>query len=707
MTQRVRVVLVAGIAVAAAIFVFQAGSLAQAPPPPPPPPPPPGLFAQNPAPVAEVTKGTGLLLGQVLDASTKAPIAGAVVVLSGTPLVVTASSPSPLSAQTATISRSVLVDRSGRFVFHSLPAGRYTLSASAPLYVYGSFGARRPNGAGQAIELTRDDEKRDGLILRMWKAANISGTIVDEHGEPVVGVGVRTAQRLISGGRQRWSTMQTATTDDRGMYRLTDLPPGEFLVAVLSGTTSMPASVADTFVQEMMSGISSMSAGSVSRELSASGVSISMAFSGSYRIGDQVMQSSVGGRGGISGGLLLPPPEPNQRMMVYASQYFPSASTVAQASIITLASGEDRPGVDLRLRLVPSLRVSGRVMGPDGPAANLGIKLFPVSTDEFTTESGLETATTATDASGSFTFLGVTPGQYTLKALRVPRALPRAPMPSSMIEITGPNGMMMGYGGGPVGPAPPPPLPPESTLWVTQSLTVADTDVAGVALTLRAGTRIGGRIVFEGGEAPAPIDVQQAFVQLSPIGVTAATQLLSAPRYVSPEGQFSTVGYPPGRYNISATLPTRTPGDSWRFKGAMLGGRDVSDGGFEVAGEDITSLTLVFTKAPASEINGTVRNGKAEPDASASVVIIPSDNDLWRKGIINTRRVRSARVGTTGSFRFFDVPPGSYFIAAIPEDQLENYQQQRVLEMIAKVATIVTISEGAKIGQSLTTQSIR
>jgi hypothetical protein len=57
---------------------------------------------------------------------------------------------------------------------------------------------------------------------------------------------------------------------------------------------------------------------------------------------------------------------------------FDSLIAYAQAQIITVGSGEDRAGLDLQMRLVPGSRVSGTLTGPDGPVANIGLKLVPV-----------------------------------------------------------------------------------------------------------------------------------------------------------------------------------------------------------------------------------------------------------------------------------------------------------------------------------------
>jgi hypothetical protein len=575
--------------------------------------------------------------------------------------------------------RQVATGSSGRFVFHSLPAGRYNLRATAPGYLTGAFGSSRPGAAsGATVELERGDEKKDGLVLALWKAASISGTVLDDLGEPVIGAPVRSFQRIVSGGRTRLQPYLTGTTtDDRGMYRILNLPPGEYYFGISSSSHTMPASTADAYYSAMMSGGGSAE---ISRELSSSGLSIGMVLGNGYRAGDFVVQNSAMGRPGGSG-LELPPPADDGRMMVYAPQYFPAATTIGDATLIKLASGEHRPGVDLRMRLVPALRVTGTLTGPEGAMRNIGLRLFGQGADDFTTESGSESASTVSDATGAFTFLGVTPGVYTLKVLRVAR------------PIVAGRGTSSGA-----------PLPPEPTLWAIQQVTVAGEDVYGLAVTLQPGNRISGRIEFDGNrDKPAPeLLARTALSITSAGGAPVSTLITGAAKRVESDGQFSTVGYPPGTYLITVTIPA----PNWYLRDVTLGGRDVSTDGLVVAGEDITSVVATFTDRTQA-IEGTVRNERGEPDHTASVVVIPADSDAWKRGVISPRRIRLASVSTTGVFRLVGLPAGRYYIVAANGDALENYQTPERLEALTRAAATVTLEPGTTLTQALRTQVVR
>jgi len=380
---------------------------------------------------------------------------------------------------------------------------------------------------------------------------------------------------------------------------------------------------------------------------------------------------------------------------------------ITQAAAITLASGEDRARIDLQLKLVPSVRVSGTVVGPDGPVRNLGVRLLPSGAEEFTTDNTIDAASSVTDANGAFTFLGVTPGAYTLKALRIPRPTPVAAArgASSAIEVTGPGGMLMSMStGAPATPPPPPPLPAELTLWASANVPIADRDVGGLVVTLRPGLRLSGHIVFDGdADKPTPEQLQQTTITLSPVATSPS--VVSVAKRVESDGTFATNGYPPGRYLVSASPPSAVAG-KWKFKSATQNGRIVSDDGLDLQSADVTGLVITFSDR-LGELNGAVRSERGEPDQTGSVVVLPADSTAWKEGVINSRRIRSARLTTTGSFTFADLPPGAYFVAALAGDLPENWQLAATLDAISRLATRVDVAGGAKVSQSLTSRSIR
>jgi hypothetical protein len=163
--------------------------------------------------------------GIVTDAVTRRPLAGAVVTLSR----IEGGDPLP----------RMVTDARGRFVFRSLPpATNYYLQARRFGYAPTRYGW---TGPGQSLAIRdillitlTDNQWIDDINIPLWRYGSISGRVVDERGEPLVGVAVRTFSHHSVAGQRQLVAGPLATTDDRGMYRITGVSPGRHVVAVLS-----------------------------------------------------------------------------------------------------------------------------------------------------------------------------------------------------------------------------------------------------------------------------------------------------------------------------------------------------------------------------------------------------------------------------------------------------------------------------------------
>jgi protocatechuate 3,4-dioxygenase beta subunit len=113
----------------------------------------------------------------------------------------------------------VLTDSEGRFSLLS-PSGPQRIVASKSAYAPYEMAAT----AGQRME------------IRLRRGAAISGRVLDDLGEPVIGA--RVTAELRSDSPPNLKTIATTETDDRGEYRLAALPSGSFAVAVTTVTTA-------------------------------------------------------------------------------------------------------------------------------------------------------------------------------------------------------------------------------------------------------------------------------------------------------------------------------------------------------------------------------------------------------------------------------------------------------------------------------------
>jgi hypothetical protein len=95
----------------------------------------------------------------------------------------------------------------------------------------------------------------------------------------------------------------------------------------------------------------------------------------------------------------------------YAPVYYPGVPQLGQAQAVSVSTGEEAQ-VDLVMRQVKTVEISGRVIGPDGtPATDASINLEETQAEDYGSEHY-----TSTDAKGNFSLKGVPPGSYVLFA---------------------------------------------------------------------------------------------------------------------------------------------------------------------------------------------------------------------------------------------------------------------------------------------------
>ena len=82
------------------------------------------------------------------------------------------------------------------------------------------------------------DRSSTNVSWTLARAGVIAGTVFDEFGDPAFNVPVRAVRFIYTNGFQQLMNAGTATTtDDRGMYRVAGLMPGEYLVSAVPRDT--------------------------------------------------------------------------------------------------------------------------------------------------------------------------------------------------------------------------------------------------------------------------------------------------------------------------------------------------------------------------------------------------------------------------------------------------------------------------------------
>lgn len=627
-----------------------------------------------PAPTNAPVVRTASIAGQVVDADTGEAVAGAIVRLTMRTLAVAQTGngrggrgAAPLSAAEQAANSGtdlVMADAGGRFVFHDLPKGPALLVAMAAGYV------DRPGATPRPLQLNDAQHVTDHKLM-LVRTASISGVIVDEAGEPMVGLQVRALRRDMPAGVARYTLTGNGRTDDRGLYRIDGLVPGQFFVVAPQTQTTVPVTTAEKNA-DAMGGM--LGANSPIVEALTGGMPNVMGSSG-IRVGDQMWQP--GGMGPLGVGAVQPPPV-NGRVAAYQTTFYPGVTAVGQAGAITLRSGESKTNVDWQVRPTGVARISGSVIGADGPAAMLALRLVqaPGGPDE----DALPVASTTTSANGEFAFLGVPTGQYLVKGTQVARS-GIAGMPSQALMALPPQAaeLFQGRAGG-----------SGDASYVRAPVAVGDRDVAGVTLSLHPGAKVSGRIVFDGTAAPPTTQqLVSAQIALTPTsGPTGPTG--QNPKIVS-DNTFKSGAYGVGTYTVSVTgLPA-----VWMQKSVMIAGRETVTSGFELGENDITDVVITFTDRIPS-ITGTVKPEGMATLPNATAIMIPADYRAWIEHGAPARGQVTSVVQSNGTFNIARVLPGEYWLAALTDEALVGDHDAAFYEALSRVATRVVVGDGEK-----------
>jgi hypothetical protein len=636
--------------------------------------------------------GTALILGQVVDGSNDRPIAGVAVTL-GIPAATPARAPTGLQPS-GPPPRRVITDANGRFVFTELQAGTYTFSiASASGVMVGGYGMRRPGGTTQLFELAEGQKAAD-VTLRAWRYGSVAGTVVDQDGDPVVETRVTLLRVETVAGHRRFRVGPTTMTDDRGMYRISRVEPGEY-------TTYLPYSQVTIPVDVQAAYDSASSQGQVVRQeferkygLDSSGVNGS-----GLRIGEHLLvraSNSFGATGQMGPSFMSPPPDASGRVSVYPMTFYPGVTALTQAATFTVESGQDRAGTDLHTRLVPAVQVSGKVFGPDGPAQMITVRLVAQSAADADNENGIETAKTVTNAAGEFTFLGVPSGSYALKVARVPITT----RPTTMTSVTVGGTTMMSVVDD--SSLPPLPLPDTPTEYLAMPLVVGDQDIRNLTVMLARGPRLSGRLTYDGNSPQLTEDqLVRVTITLDPVDGRLFPGAAGKGQFEA-GGQFRTLGLLPGRYmlRLSGNL------GAWSLDSVSTGDKSLPDQPIAIANSDVSGVVITLTDR-AGSISGSIRDARGGTDSTATVLVFPANRALWVDTTANPRRLRSARVSTRGAYQITNLPAGDYVVVAIDDRFAADWQRPQQLELLSRSGTRLTIGAADKKTLDLTTQVVR
>jgi len=113
----------------------------------------------------------------------------------------------------------------------------------------------------------------------------------------------------------------------------------------------------------------------------------------------------------------------------------------------------------------------------------------------------------------------------------------------------------------------------------------------------------------------------------------------------------------------------------------------------------VSDVAVHFTDKP-TEITGTLFGADGKPAPEFFIVVFSTDRAFW---IPQSRRVRSARPGNTGTFRIANLPPGEYYLCALTDldSSAISSASSTFLETLAAASIKMALAEGQKVTQDV------
>jgi len=448
---------------------------------------------------------------------------------------------------------AAISDSSGQFKISDVPAGRYRFLATHTGYVdqdYQSTGG----DTGAILALHAGQEVKD-VLFRMTLAAVFTGHVNDEDGEPMALMQVvalrKPTDEEMEDREDSPSTGQElrpagfAQTDDRGQYRIFGLKAGEYYIKAVDDYEPINHTIVGS---------------------------------------EWEVRQALGTQ--------------------YAPVYYPGVTQISQAKLLVLSPGEEDQ-VDLVLRHIKTVRISGRLIGADGkPATDVYVYLEEQPEGDYGVTQGIET-----DSKGEFKVKGVAPGSYVLHAQQHSTE--------------------------------------EANYHASQKIEVGNDDIDSVMLALGRGVNFLGRLEVSGA---GTIQFERTLIDL----ISHGEQTEGAWARVKKDGTFRLLDVPDGTFSFFMNGLEQ----GWYVKSVRLGTTDLLANGLEVEKGKTGGTIQVTVSNGGSELAGSVTQDD-KPMIGARVRITPDPETRY-----NRLRTRTANTDQSGHFSFIGIAPGQYRVIA-------------------------------------------
>ena len=568
---------------------------------------------------------------------------------------------------------SVMTDEKGRFLFKDLPAGEFVVTATKTGFHRGGFGQRRAGGDPLPFFLNLGQVISD-MRVEIFRSAVITGAVMDDATEPVVGARVIALRRRFVDGDWRYQVAGADTTDDQGVYRIHSLEPGEYIVSTPTATVTVPATILASIGQT-----GSVSSGMIAFWREAQQVTAGVMPAATADTADTHV---------VWNGLREPWTDAGPGL-TYPTMFYPASRQPLLALAVNLMPGQVRYAVNFHWATVQARTIAGQLDGPAGSIADQFMRLIPVDSREARIEG--DTSITISAPDGSFAFRRVPEGRYVLEAGNGITAAV-----SSVIDLPATD------------------APRQTTFWGRRDVTVTDEDITDLRIEMRAGASLAGVIAVAGtlpaasstaipgttmttattsaatsatgvpaGQESKPTTPPFPSIPVTLVPARAGLSPIATPRILE-DGRFTADNLTPGQYFLRVgALPA-----GWFLSSIIVDGEDALDRPIDLGAGEVLDVRITVSNR-GTQVRGLAHDARLQPVSGAAIIVLPARQTAW-----SPNRTRYTRAYGNGNFFVAGLPPGDYLIVAIDDAASENWQDPGTVAALRTLATRVTVKEG-------------
>jgi hypothetical protein len=325
----------------------------------------------------------------------------------------------------------------------------------------------------------------------------------------------------------------------------------------------------------------------------------------------------------------------------YVPTYYPGTPVASEAQHITVAPGQEVPGIIVALTRASTATVRG-VVRTSGQAS-LGPFTVVIAREIGGARAEGEMATAIAAGDGAFAIAGLLPGTYFMEARST-----------------------------------------SGSEFASREVIVGGSDVTGVTLMLSAGTSARGRIRFDTGDPPQGLRPSQVFLMPAFLDYQlGGMDTNGGPPVARDDWTFELRGLRGQGFIRAGTL------SDWQMKRVRREGVDVTDTPLDFA-TDVDELEIELTQR-VTTVSGAVLDDRGGVALDTTVIVFADDPEKWGP---HSRFIENARPDQQGRFTIRDLPPGRYLAIAVGYLEPGEERDPDVLKEWRGRGTLFTLSEG-------------